>query len=155
MSSPCTEAIHSLFFSILSFPWRLLDKHMDCMKMIWPFGIIEEQWDASKIWILWDLSCFMLCCRGHKFILKCLAPNCYFRLHINIPCQYQRANEVWALIFQQGTKNLLLSLVQCSLKGEERCSMFFEMHNSMLDESIDLHHYYKCSMAAQTTEMIC
>ena len=40
-------------------------------------------------------------------------------------------------------------------KGEERYSVFFEMHNSMLDESIDLHHYYKCSMAAQTTEMIC
>jgi len=32
-------------------------------------------------------------------------------------------------------------------KGEERYSVFFEMHNSMLDESIDLHHYYKCFMA--------
>jgi len=41
-------------------------------------------------------------------------------------------------------------------KGEERYSVFFEMHNSMLDESIDLHHhYYKCFMAVQTTEMIC
>lgn len=29
-----------------------------------------------------------------------------------------------------------------------------DMHNSILDESIDLRHYYKSHMAAQTTVMI-
>lgn len=40
---PIRNSLFSFLFITFSFPWRLLDKHMDRVKMVWPFSIIEEQ----------------------------------------------------------------------------------------------------------------
>lgn len=51
------QSFHFSFLFTFSFAWRLLDKHMDCLEMVWPFS-------------------HYLC--GYKFwFLKCLTPSCH------------------------------------------------------------------------------
>lgn len=61
----------------------------------------------------------------------------------------------WGLIFNILTERIQSQFLCDAAEMEIKKVCVLDMHNSILDESIDLRRYYKGYMAAQTTVMIC